>query len=54
MHASTFQGLVLRMVFFHTVMNFLSIIGKHFQDAESGDIAEGSVQTVMERRQYNR
>ena len=60
-HAATFQGLVLRMGDFHTVMNFLSIIGKRFQDAglwevivESGVIAEGSVQAVVEGCQYNR
>ena len=49
-YTSTFQGLVLRIGDFHTVMNFLSIIGKHFQDAglrnitvDSGLVAERSV-----------
>ena len=46
----TLRGLALRMGYFHTVMNFLSITGKCFQDAglrelavESGVTAEGSV-----------
>ena len=45
---------------FHTICNFLSIMGKRFQDAglrdvcvESGVIAEGSI-TAMEGRKYNR
>lgn len=56
-----FQNIILRMGTFHTICNFLSIMGKRFQDAglrdicvESGLIAEGSITTVMEGRKYNR
>ena len=46
---------------FHLTGNFLSTIGKRFQDAglmelcvEAGVVAEGSISGVMEGRQYNR
>ena len=46
---------------FHTACTQLSIIGKLFQDAalrdlcvESGVIAEGSVERVLDGRRYNR
>ena len=46
---------------FHTICNLLSIIGKRFSDAglrdvavETGLIAEGSISSVLEGRQYNR
>ena len=60
-HLEDFQGLVLRMGVFHTICNLLSIIGKRFGSAglrdlavESGIIAEGSITSVLEGRQYNR
>ena len=56
-----FENIIIRMGVFHTICNFLSILGKRFQDAglrdlcvESGVIAEGSVAGVMEGRKYNR
>ncbi|CAM1326887.1 Uncharacterised protein r2_g3585 [Pycnogonum litorale] len=46
---------------FHTICNFMSSIGKMFGDAglrdvavESGVIAEGSINRVLEGKQYNR
>ena len=58
---SKFNNIIIRMGVFHTVNDFLSIIGKRFQDAglrdlcvESGILAEGSVTGVMEGRKYNR
>ena len=51
---------MLRMGTFHTILNFLSITGKRFQDGglkniviEAGVVAEGSVSSVMEGR-HNR
>ena len=45
----------------HTIMNFLGIIGKRFSDAglkdmciESGLVAEGSLNGVLDGKQYNR
>ena len=42
------------------ICNLLSVIGKRFQDAglrdiavESGVVAEGSINSVMEGRKYN-
>lgn len=56
-----FSKIVLRMGTFHTLCNFLSIIGKRFGSAglrdiavESGVIAEGSITGVLEGRKYNR
>ena len=56
-----FQPLVLTMGAFHTICNLMGTIGKRFQDAglrdlaiESGIVAEGSINAVMEGRQYNR
>ena len=53
--------LLLRMGTFHIIMNALSIIGKRFCDAglkdiciESGLVAEGSVNGVIDGKQYNR
>lgn len=52
---------VLRMGVFHTVCNLLSIIGKRFGSAglrdlavESSIIAEGSIDSILEGRKYNR
>ncbi len=60
-HPVMFKDLVLRMGDFHTIFNFLATIGKRFQDAglkdlavESGVIAEGASQAVMDGRLYNR
>ena len=60
-HPDLFKDLILRMGDFHTVFNFMATIGKRFQDAglrdlavESGVIAEGSAQAVMDGRLYNR
>ena len=46
---------------FHTICSFQGIIGKRFRDAglrdlavESEVIAEGSVDSVIDRHQYNR
>jgi hypothetical protein len=56
-----FQSVVIRMVFFHTICNMMSIIGKRFQEAGRRDlaveceiIAEGSITAVLEGRRYNR
>ena len=60
-HTVMYQNVILRMGGFHTICNLLSIIGKRFQDGglesiiiEAGVVAEGSVSSVMEGRQYNR
>lgn len=56
-----FSGIVLMMGNFHTMCNFMSSIGKMFGDAglrdlavESGVIAEGSINKVLDGKQYNR
>lgn len=56
-----FQPIVLRMGVFHTICNFLGIIGKRFLDAglrdlsvESDVIAGGSVDRGLNGQQYNR
>ena len=56
-----YRPIILMMGNFHTICNLLSIIGKLFGDSglrdlivESGAIAEGSVNKVLEGRQYNR
>ena len=56
-----FSHLLLRMGTFHTIMNALSIIGKRFCDAglkdiciEAGLVAEGSINGVIDGKQYNR
>ena len=60
-HPDEFNAVILRMGAFHTICNLLAIIGKRFKDAglrdivvESGIIAEGSIDRVMEGRKYNR
>ncbi len=60
-HPHAFKDVVLRMGTFHTICNFMSIIGKRFADSglkdvavESGIIAEGSVSGILEGRKYNR
>lgn len=56
-----FGSVILMMGNFHTICNFMSTIGKMFGDAglrdlavESGVIAEGSINKVLEGKQYNR
>ena len=53
--------IIVCMGAFHTICNFLATIGKRFKDAglrdvavESAVIAEGSIEAVLEGRQYNR
>ena len=53
--------LVLRLGEFHIAMSFLSVIGKRFKDAglynilvESGIVSEGSVNSVLSGKFYNR
>ena len=52
---------ILRLGEFHTCMSFLAVLGKRFRDAglldtvvESGIVAHGSVNAVLEGRHYNR
>ena len=59
--ATTDGQVVLMMGNFHTICNFMSSIGKMFGEAglcdiavESGVIAEGSINKVLEVKQYNR
>ena len=56
-----FGNIALMMGNFHIICNLLSIIGKLFRDAglrdlavQSGVIAEGSIDIVLDGRQYNR
>lgn len=56
-----FPNIVLRMGIFHTICNALSILGKWFQGAglrdiciEAGLVAEGSINGVLDGKQYNR
>lgn len=58
---SKFETIIPMMGNFHIICNLLSIIGKIFRDAglrdlavESGIIAEGSVDKVLDGKQYNR
>jgi len=60
-HKERFSHVLLRMGTFHTIMNALSIIGKRFCDAglkdiciEAGIVAEGSINGVIDGKQYNR
>ena len=60
-HQDRFHTIILRMGAFHKTCMLLSIIGKWFRDAglrdlavESGVIAEGSIDKVLESCQYNR
>ena len=56
-----YKSIILMMGNFHTICNLMSIIGKMFGDAglrdlavESGVIAAGSIEKVLEGKQYNR
>lgn len=60
-HKLEFDNIILMMGNFHIICNLLSIIGKMFGYAglrdlavESGVIAEGSIDKVLEGKQYNR
>ena len=60
-HSERFKSIVLRLGGFHTIVTFLGILGKRFQDAglrdiciESGVVTEGSVAAVLEEWKYNR
>ena len=60
-HTNEFQRVVLRMGAFHVSCVFLAVIGKRFGDAglrdlmiESGIVGTGSVNGVLEGKQYNR
>ncbi|KAG1650019.1 hypothetical protein GQR58_028409 [Nymphon striatum] len=60
-HKLRFDSLLLMIGNFHIICNMLSIIGKLFRDAglrdlavESGVIAEGSIDKVLDGKQYNR
>ena len=60
-HTSKFNAIVLRLGGFHTICTLLAVIGKRFGNAglrdiaiESGVIAEGSVNAVLDGKQYNR
>lgn len=55
------QKIVLKMGVFHTICNLLSVIGKRYGSAglrdiavEAGVIAEGSINSVLDGRNYNR
>ena len=56
-----FSHIVLRLGVFHTICTLLAVIDKRFEEAglrdaaiESGIIAEGSVGSVLDGKQYNR
>ncbi|KAG1659940.1 Choline O-acetyltransferase [Nymphon striatum] len=60
-HKLRFESFLLMMGNFHIICNMLSIIGKLFRDAglrdlavESGVIGEGSIDKVLDGKQYNR
>ena len=60
-HNECFCNILLWMGTFHTICNALSILGKRFQDAclkdiciESGIVAEGSINGVLNGKHYNR
>ena len=51
------RTIIMGMDVFHTMCNFLVIIGKRFKDTGLRDkavIAEGLIEAVLEGRQYNR
>ena len=56
-----FSSLFLMMGTFHVLLMFLGVIGAHFKDAgmknvyiQSGIVAEGSIDSVLRGKQYNR
>lgn len=60
-HEEQYRNLILRMGVFHTICNFLSILGKRFVDAglrdiciETGILGAGSVNGVFDGKAYNR
>ena len=59
-HNGAYCNIILRMGAFHTICNFMSILGKRFQDGglhdiciESGILGEGSINGVTDGRMYN-
>ena len=59
-HKDKFKSVVLRMGVFHTIINFIPIIGKRFGPAglrdlvvECNIVTDGSINSVLEGRQYN-
>ena len=59
-HEDKFKSVVLRMGVFHTIINFIPIIGKWFGPAglrdlvvECNIVTDGSINSVLEGRQYN-
>lgn len=60
-HPNQYCNIILRMGVFHTICNFISILGKRFEDAglrdiciESGILGEGSLSGVFSGKMYNR
>jgi hypothetical protein len=60
-HEEQYRNIILRMGVFHTICNFLSILGKRFIDAglrdiciESGILGAGSINGVFDGKAYNR
>ena len=59
-HSDKFSNAVLRLGAFHICNTFLAVLGKRFGEAglqdllvESGVVAAGSVQAVLDGRHYN-
>ena len=48
------QALFAKATEMSTISNLMSIIGKMFGDAGLRDLAEGSINKVLEGKQYNR
>ena len=60
-HPEQYDDIILRLGIFHVICNYMSVIGKRFGAAglrdlavESGIIAEGSVNQMLEGTMYNR
>jgi hypothetical protein len=60
-HNEAYCNIILRMGVFHTICNFMSILGKRFEDGglrdiciESGILGEGSAKGVFDGKMYNR
>ncbi len=59
-HTDEYKPISLQMGVFHTICCMISIIGKRFRDAglrdlavESGAVAEGSINAVLDGKKYN-
>lgn len=60
-HRDKYANVIIRMGAFHIICNALAVLGKRFMDAglrdiciESGIVAEGSINGVLEGKMYNR